>query len=426
MPSLPTGYFLYRILMMLLSPVLLIWAWRTAQTPEQRQSRLGKMVQPVTADIWIHCASIGEVNAAMTLVKLLLAQNTPFMITCFTPSGLAQAQARLAVMRADHIPCSLLPIDWHWTTKRFLSNIKVKELWLLETELWPMLLLNAKQQGIRLKLINGRLSSKTLEAPRWWRNLLAHLLTYTIGTCLIRSEQDKRYYETLGVMPEKLQVTGNLKHCDMPESEPIRLYHSPYIVLASSHAPEELELARIWQQHPTLPKLVIVPRHPKRGTHIIEQLTQAGILCSQLSQQPDHYKGVVIADTFGQLLSWMAFAELVIIGGSFAPKGGQNPVEAARLGRSMITGPDMHDFAEEAEVFAQLGVLHTCAHIDEQLIQQIKQILKHPASLSEQGQLAQAWVTTSCQQVLHRTALALGLQMDTHPSSTVTNIHTSL
>lgn len=408
MRSLPFSYLLYRLIMIAISPMLFIWLWRNTDNADQRANRLGKIKQKVVADIWLHCASVGEVNAVIPLVVALTARDKKLLITCFTSTGLAQAQRRLqALGLAETVTCLLLPIDWQWTTSRFLKQVQVAELWLIETEFWPTLIMNAKRHGIRLKLVNGRLSAKTLNAPRWWRHLLAHLLTYQIGTCLLRSEQDKAYYMQLGVMPEKLQITGNLKLCDLPVHAPERLYAQAYIVFASTHAPEEEQLAQLWQKNPMLPKLIIVPRHPKRGKKIAERLQQLGVLASQRSIDPQQHKGVIIADTFGELQSWMAFAELVIMGGSFAPKGGQNPIEPARLGKSILTGPDMQDFADETQALSLVGTLTQHPAIDDAFIQQIKNLLKTPDQLVQRGIAGQTWLINTQQTVMSTTLSAL-------------------
>ena len=409
MQRLPLSYYVYRLLMSLISPILLIWIWQTTKKkPSLRANRLGGLDQPINADIWIHCASVGEVNAVMPLISELISRDKKVVLSCFTPTGLAQAERRLLEIDAgSRVSCFLLPVDWQWTIHRLLKQLHVSELWLVETELWPTLIVNAKQYGIRLKLINGRLSPKTLTAPKWWRNLLAHLVTYYIGTCLLRSEQDKAYYTQLGVMPEQLQVTGNLKLCDTLTTTLKRLYQQPYIVFASTHDPEEQRLAHLWQKHPTLPKLVIVPRHPNRGTQIAKTLASDGILYSQRSQHPEQYKGVIIADTFGELLSWMAHSELVIMGGSFVLKGGQNPIEATRLGKYVITGPDMHDFVDENLALMQVGSLMQVAEINEDMIAQIKMLLKQPELISQKGQAGQAWLLQMQQQVMNKTCLAL-------------------
>lgn len=407
MLRLPFSYLIYRLLMILISPAVLIWIWKTTETSMQRAARLGKVTRPINADIWLHCASVGEVNVVIPLIKVLMEKEKTAVITCFTVSGLAHAQRRLREIGAEQVACILLPIDWQWTTTRFLKQLTASELWLIETEFWPTLMINAKKQGIRIKLVNGRLSAKTLNAPRWWRNLLAYLLTYYVGTCLLRSEQDKRYYTELGVMPAQLRVTGNLKLCDITTSPLSRHCPMPYIVFASTHDPEEIQIAQLWQQHPTLPKLIIVPRHPSRGPQLTKQFLRLGVLHSLRSQHPESHKGIIIADTFGELLSWMAFSELVIMGGSFAPKGGQNPIEPARLGKFILTGPDMHDFADESASLMQVGALQVVPALNENLINEIKRLLKQSAVISQQGLAGQAWLLQTEQKVMTDTLSAL-------------------
>jgi 3-deoxy-D-manno-octulosonic-acid transferase len=357
-------YLLYRLLVIFLGPVLLLWILRETWQHKSwswLQARLGKSTS-IHADIWLHCASVGEVNAAAPLVEALQARGKQLLITTFTPTGQQQAQRRFANLPNLHI--RLLPIDWMWTVNRFMSQINCQQLWLVETEFWPTLITQAKQRGMRINLINARITHKTLNAPRWWRKLLVKLLDHTLYFIACRNEQDLADFRQLGITGKHLQVFGNLKWCDnLPNSLP-RLYSQPYIVFGSTHTQEEIELATLWQLHPELPKLVIVPRHPKRGNDIAQQLSKANIAYSQRSIAPEQTEGIILSDTFGELQAWMAHAEIVIMGGSFAPKGGQNPLEAIRLGKLVLCGPDMRDFAQEVAIFSRLGCLHSCTNND--------------------------------------------------------------
>lgn len=349
---------MYRFLLSIFSPFMLVWVLKEARQQKNwlwLRQRLG-LITPTSVDIWVHCASVGEVNAAAPLIQACLAKQKRIHISCFTPTGIEQVKRRF--VDTAHLSYSALPLDWGWTVHNFLHRLHCQQLWLVETELWPTLIEQAHQRGIEINIINGRLSKKTLNTPHWWRRLLASLIEYKTHRCILRNEKDKLDFMHLGVSESKLSIGGNLKYCDpiMPNEDP--LISVPYILLASSHHPEEITLAQLWQQYPELPKLVIVPRHPKRRDSLRQQFLITNIPF-QLRSETDEVlpNGILISDTFGELKTWISHASLVIIGGSFVDKGGQNPLEAAKLGKMILSGQDMSDFIEETALLSKLGLL---------------------------------------------------------------------
>lgn len=396
----------YQLVLLLLSPV--VFAWLIHETWQVKRwshwlARLGK-TSPIQAEHWFHCASVGEVNAIAPLVTALQQQGKSLLITCFTPTGLEQAQRRFGAMH--RIELRLLPIDWQWTMQRFLASVNCPNLTIVETEFWPNLLTLAHQQGRQLSLINARITHKTLSAPRWWRQLLAELLSHCVSQILCRNTQDEQDFRHLGVTGNHLSVIGNLKWCDQAPAHLPRLFPRPYVLLASSHAPEECELAQRWQAHPELPILVIVPRHPKRGADIAKQFTQKQITFSQRSREKDHQHGILLADRFGELTAWIAHAELVIMGGSFAPKGGQNPLEAIRLAKLVLSGPDMRDFAEEVKQLTPIGALIQVAQFDD-LIPLVQYYLTHADLRQCAATSGQDWLIHSQHHILAHALNAL-------------------
>lgn len=401
-----TSLTFYRFLTILLSPIILLRLLIEAYQQQSwtiLRSRLGHS-KAISADHWFHCASVGEVNAIAPVILALQLANKKILLTTFTPTGLEQANRRFSHL--CNIQTQLLPIDWQWTISHFLKQINCPKLTLVETEFWPNLMSLAHQKGIQISVVNARLTHKTLQSPRWWKGLLVNLLDHHVQQILCRSVQDERDFKALGLSGQHLSVVGNLKWCDQSYAKPEALILKPYVLLASSHAPEEIELARHWQAHPELPALVLVPRHPKRGDDIARELKLAGIAFSQRSQQPHIQNRVLLADTFGELLSWIAHAELVIMGGSFAPKGGQNPLEAIRLGKLVLSGPDMRDFAEEADQLARLQAMIQVKHYDE-LFPLIQHYLAHPAIALFNVQRAQAWLLNCQTGILDRVITAL-------------------
>lgn len=400
---------LYRLLLSLVSPLIFGWLLREAWQQNSRatlSARLGK-TDPIQADIWFHCASVGEINAVAPLALSLHQQGKRLLITSFTPTGLAQAQRRFSVLTG--VELCLLPMDWQWTVKRFLARLDCPQLVIVETEFWPNLIQHAHQRNIRISLINARITHKTLQAPHWWRQILVGLLDEKINQILCRNAQDLSDFRQLGATENHLKVLGNLKWCDAIDSALPRLTSASYVVFASTHQPEEIELARLWQKNNDLPKLVIVPRHPKRGAEIVQSFQAEGMVISQRSQNPDSTAGILLADTFGELTAWMAHAELVIMGGSFVPKGGQNPLEAVRLGKLVLCGPDMRDFAAEIEQLSSLGALIQVDNMGE-LMTKVVESLSQPEQIHQQAQAGKTWLSANQGQILTDYLQALELQ----------------
>ncbi len=390
---------LYRLLLSLVSPLIFGWLLREAWQQNSRatlSARLGK-TDPIQADYWFHCASVGEVNAVAPLALALHQQGKRLLITTFTPTGLTQAQRRFTTMNG--VELHLLPMDWQWTVKRFLAQLDCPQLVIVETEFWPNLIRLAHQRNLRISLINARITQKTLSAPQWWRKLLISLLDEQVAQILCRNTQDLNDFRQLGVTGHHIKVLGNLKWCDAITTALPRFYAAPYVVFASTHLPEEIELARLWQKNNDLPKLVIVPRHPKRGAEIVQAFQNEGIAISQRSHNSDSTDGILLADTFGELTAWMAHAELVIMGGSFAPKGGQNPLEAVRLGKLVFCGPDMRDFVVEVAHISSVGALIQVNNMSE-LMTEIAQRLRQPEQSQQYAQAGQTWLLANQGQVL--------------------------
>lgn len=390
--SLPRNYRYYRFAAIVLAPLLMLWLLndlrRTRAWPLLR-ARFG-FVPPHKTTVWIHCASVGEVNAITPLIKSLLDEGRKIHLSTFTSSGLTQAKRRLGLF--DGIRFSLLAIDWRHTVRRQLKRLQPKEVWLVETEIWPTLMVEAKRSGCKIRLINGRLSHKTLRSPKKWRELLADLVNNFFDQRLVRSELDKQQFIELGMTTPAI-VSGNLKRCDTWPTGSPRLHTRPYYLLASSHADEEIELARRWHQDKTLPDLVIVPRHPKRGAALATLFRQQGISIHRRSvDSSDCTSRFLLADTFGELPTWIAHAEGVVMGGSFVRRGGQNPLEAVYFGKIVLCGPDMSDFADETRDLSALGVLEQCADMD-RLLNTIRSWLKNPKKARDVGKAGQAWLS---------------------------------
>lgn len=319
-----------------------------------RRERCGRgWDRPRPGSVWIHCASVGEVMTACPLIHVLAGRCArPLLLTTNTPTGASTARRVLP----ESVAHAYLPVDSQPAVSAFLEAFRPAGLLVCETELWPELYHQCHARGIPVVLFNARLTSRTLRSPGWLRRLYGDILA-PVRTVLARSEADGARFQALGA--RRVEVLGNLKWaaCD-PGGEPARPLGEAYWAAVSTHEGEELALARIQATLPAgSPRLVLIPRHPERGAPIARKLRAAGIEVSRRAAGEPPHTPVVLADTLGEAVAFMAHAELVFMGGSLVPAGGHNLLEPARLGKAVVVGPHMDDFAEETAALLDAGAV---------------------------------------------------------------------
>ena len=345
--------FAYRLVSLLLLPFWLIHGFfhgRNYSLPSYLSRRVwSKKNQSSSAHVWVHASSVGEVAAVTPLVKTLINQGDSILFTSFTASGYQTIKGNFP----NGIDSGIIPVDFIVTCRRFLRQNKIKLCLLMETELWPELLYQTAQRNIPIIQINARLSPKTTDAPIFIRYLLRRAIS-AIRLHLARNQQDKALLLGLGANEANIKIVGNLKSRYQQTELPKRLIDQDYLLLASSHEGEEqLLLEQIpaqWRKQ----LIVIAPRHPKRSKSIQKELNNAGIQFAvrSLSQPIRAQTQVYLADTLGELKTFMAHASIVIMGGSFDQTGGHNLIEPASLGCAIITGPSDSNIKSDIE---QLG-----------------------------------------------------------------------
>jgi len=359
------GLFRYRLLLRLLAPLILLFnAWQAMRAGERRLfwQRLGvRLPRHTDAPLWLHAASVGELIAAKPLIAALRERfpHIPIIITTVTPTGAALAQQRLPA-DVQHI---YLPMDWPGATQRFLRAVKPRAALIMETELWPNLFANIAQQNIPLIIVNGRLSSRSRDTAAWIKKLYAITLT-NVDAILARSADDAGAYIQLGAPADKVHLLGNIKWANSNNAAEIQAIDlgRPYVLAASTHDNEEQQLARIWKKMAQQTQgrlLVIAPRHPQRRTDILKQLhkqySNQAIAVRSRNDAINADTQIYLADTLGELESFMMSAEYIFMGGSLVPRGGHNILEPARLGKPIIFGPNMTNFIEETQLLLQAG-----------------------------------------------------------------------
>lgn len=391
----------YRIIFLLLLPVLLLaLIIRSIRNPQYRQrlsERLGFFPNPSSVNkngIVIHAASVGEVIALSPLIEQLLQkyQHLPIIITTFTPTGSAQVK-KLFGQRVHH---ALLPLDVYPCTYLFLSRLKPQMMIFMETELWPNLISQCSKSNIKLLLINGRLSAKSMKSYQKISALIKPSLHH-FDKILCQSNDNLDNFLRLGASPDRCQVTGNLKF-DISINEQIRRKQvdlqklpqkkRPIWIVASTHqGDEEIALQAYSVITAIFPQLllVIVPRHPERFSTVNKFCISQGYSTAKRSENtPVEDQNIWLIDTLGELMAVYSLADIVTMGGSFSDIGGHNPLEPALFKKPIIVGNDMKNFTD---VLKQLqkndGIIQLPSlekNVAQALAEQVINLLKNPKS----------------------------------------------
>lgn len=368
---------LYNLGLLLTTP---LWSVYVAQRVlwgnwrDRWRERFGAVPVPLPTDkprIWIHGVSVGETLAAQPVVKLLREQLPHYELVFSTTTPTGQQIAR-STLRDSVDYFIYFPLDLPFAVRRALSRVQPQVLILFETELWLNLISEQKRRGGRVIILNGRISDRTAHYGARLRALYTYMLRQVdfIG---VQSPVDAARFIALGASPARIEVCGNTKFdqalsaadrspaewratLSLPENAPV-------IVVGSTRTPEEevLVVDAYQQVLQSLPDtcLVIAPRHLER-VEAIEQLLRArGFQPRRRSTLPlptNQHAQVVIVDTFGELASLYSVADVAVVGGAFAPLGGQNLFQPLAHGKPVFFGPHTHNFRDIAQLAKAAGV----------------------------------------------------------------------
>jgi 3-deoxy-D-manno-octulosonic-acid transferase len=340
-------------------------------------------VRPHGPLVWIHGASVGEVLAAAALIENLRALNLRILLT----SGTVTSAAIVAKRFPADIIHQYVPYDSPRYVARFLDHWRPSLALFIESDLWPNLILSSAARRLPMVLINGRMSQRSF--PRWSR--MSATISALLGqfeVCLAQSTVDAERFAALG--SRNVVITGNLKlDVPAPPADSARLERlmsvtrgRPIIVAASTHPGEEEILI---EAHRTLagffPSLlsVIVPRHPDRGEAIARLVAAAGLRAGLRSREelPTAASDIYVADTMGELGLFYRLAPIVFMGGSLVAHGGQNPIEAVKLGASIVHGPHVFNFTDVYEALDRAGGARQAGTLVA-LVKQLGQLLADP------------------------------------------------
>ncbi|HVS81195.1 MAG TPA: 3-deoxy-D-manno-octulosonic acid transferase [Pyrinomonadaceae bacterium] len=361
-------YLFYSLLLTLgfiaLLPRFAIDAMRSGKYVTGLRQRLGRLpaINPTGKQvIWLHCVSVGETQAARSLVRALRTEFPNHCLVVSTTTVTGQQVAR-KLFANDAALVFYFPIDLAWAVRRVLRAVKPSAVLIMETELWPRLLRECRARAIPVALLNGRISGTSFRRYKLIRSFMRSVLG-DLTIALMQSEKDAARIRDLGLPDERIALPGNLKFDSAGTAIDERLTAKlrnrfgfdgtrPLIVAASTHAPEERitieALKQMNSDQSSRTRLLIAPRHPERFGEVASLLEDSGLTWSRRSvdrSEHDTSCDVVLLDTVGELRAVYPLAQIVFVGGSIAPHGGHNMLEPAATGACVITGPHTENFA---------------------------------------------------------------------------------
>ena len=348
---------LYTVFLRLALPVILIRLWLRGRRERGYRDAVTERFGIYATEkpgklLWVHAVSVGEVRAAAPLVRALqeLLPDHRVLLTCTTAAG----RETLKRLYGDTVLAAYLPYDYPEAVEGFLAHFRPRLGVLMETEVWPNLLAGCAQNGIPVLLANARMSEKSARGYRRWRALSAPAFGSLAAACA-QSAADAEGLRSLGA--RRVEVTGNLKFDIAPDAGQLaagRAWRAalgrPVLLLASTREGEE---AMLLKELPGNEKIlvVVVPRHPQRFDEVAQWAQ------SRRTLQPSPAPGdrVYLGDTMGEMAFYYAACDVAVIGGSLAPLGGQNLIEALAAGTPVVVGPSMFNFADATRLALDAG-----------------------------------------------------------------------
>jgi len=365
-------YALYSILLAVGFVLALPWfLWKGRSTGKYLRTfreRMGRLPVYLNVDgdlsIWIHAVSVGEVLAARPLVPVLRARFPDHRLFLSTTTMTGNAVAAKSVRGLDGL--FYAPFDWPVPVRRALGILNPALLVLVETELWPNLIHEAKRRGTRIALVNGRISNRSLPRYLKVRRFLRRVLA-DVDAFLMQGPAHAERIEAMGAPAARVAVTGNLKFDAVETGRPperlVRLLDGQpdrrrlLFVAGSTVAGEEELVLRAFhgvRERVSGASLLIAPRHPERFAAVPPLIEASGFRCVLRSRlEPGAWKDgeVLVLDSLGELAGLYPLATVVFVGGSLVPAGGHNILEPAVAGRPVVVGPHMENFQEIADRF---------------------------------------------------------------------------
>jgi len=363
-----------------------------------------KLDQP----IWIHAVSVGEAKVAQVLVKQLRQAHPKkrFVLSTVTPTGNKIVQS---FQKKDDF-VFYLPFDLSFIVKRVIQKIRPCICIIVETEIWPNLIIQLNKMNAPVVLVNARISDRSFMGYQIIKPLISPILN-RIDLFCVQGSRDSQRLSVLGVPSDRLKITGNMKY-DVIDYADFKAGYTDYrirlglrqtekLFVAGSTHPDEEEIIlsvykRLVNEFSEL-RLLIAPRHPQRSSEIEELIYKFGFRVSRVSKLNErtnnqiNEKAIFLLDTIGELTSFYSIADIVFVGGSLIKKGGHNILEPAFFSKPIIFGPHMFNFRDISDLYLNKNAA-LIVNGQEELLKEIRFLLNNPSELKTMSKRARQLV----------------------------------
>ena len=380
---------------------------------------------PRGRSIWVHALSVGEVTSAIPLIKVLKFQfpQKDIVFTVTTRQGMEIARREIGGEAGFILQ---MPVDFWWSINKLIQYINPDLFILVETDIWPGLITLLKKKDIKTVLINGRISPRTLRSYKKFRFFIRRLFD-AFELCMMQTDLDRKRLQSIGVAPEKVQTTGNIKfdmdRRPMNDKEHQGLLKALHIesrdavwVAGSTHEGEEKIILEVYKKlRPICSplRLIIAPRNIDRADDVKSLCLGMGfkaLLKTDLNRDGMLYD-VLVLNTIGELGRIYGIGKVSFVGGSLVPQGGHNLLEPAGFGHPVLFGPHMDDFVLMSQLLIESGGGQMVADSSE-LFVAMKRLLTDPVRCDNMGGKASGYVDMN-KGALKRVVSLLGIYLGT-------------
>lgn len=371
--------YLYTAVLYLISPLIVLRLYLKSRRLPAYWQRLGErfswgLVEKKPIDVWIHVVSLGEVVAATPLIQALLDKGQKIMVTTMTPTGSQQVVRQFG----SQVAHQYVPYDFPWALRRFLKCTDPHLVIIMETELWPNLIVQVRRAKIPLLLMNARISDRAIKQYMKLRFIFKPILNQ-FTMILAQSDEDSKRFIALGASAERVRVSGNLKFDVAPiefKNHALDRLANQWgvertvIIAASTHNDEEIQLLNALSKIKiAIPGVImlIAPRHPERFAEVFQLCQQYGHQTA-LRSKPDSISlqsEIIVLDSLGELSQVYFLCDYAFVGGSLVPVGGHNVLEPIAAHVPVFCGPYMNNSKSICEELSKFGGIMRVVNADD-------------------------------------------------------------
>jgi 3-deoxy-D-manno-octulosonic-acid transferase len=385
------------LIYLLMLPLAIFWVVRGIGNRAYLSNvgqRFGFGFPKINRCIWLHAVSVGEVQAAVPLIRSLQERfpERELLITTVTPTGAARVKA----LFGDSVHHCYIPFEFPHAVKRFFGSVNAEAALIMETEIWPNLYRGCGIRRIPLILVSARVSPKSVPGYRKLLPLIRETLSHGI-IIAAQSQSDADRFLELGANPARTRVMGNIKFDVEADADVIEKGKAlredlfggrPVWIAASTHEGEEQLVLqahrRLLERFPNL-LFILVPRHPERFSVARELIEKAGLsMVARTENSRARDEAVFLCDTMGEVPLFYAASDVAFVAGSLVPIGGHNLLEPASLGVPIITGPHNFNAQDIADLFVEMGA---CRKVEDssELVETVSELLSDPEKAARLG-----------------------------------------